>query len=268
MRQLAGARRLVASVCGALLGGCAGNGKGLDANGQPPGAGGVPPAPLTADFQSIQDNVFTPICVRCHSGAGAPQGLELDAAHSYALLVGVPSTEQPGVLRVKAGAPDSSYLVLKLEGSPAIVGAQMPFGGPPLPQATLDVIRQWITDGAQSSAAAAGADFAVLAIVPGEGAVVAAPMPQIIVAFTHEPDAALLNDSTVHLETRDGVPLAVSVQAAEGNPGVLLIVPRRALGAGAYRLMLRGTGSAALADTNGRVLASDYSREFTVEEAP
>ncbi len=29
---------------------------------------------LTADFQSIQDNVFTPICTKCHQGAGAPEG--------------------------------------------------------------------------------------------------------------------------------------------------------------------------------------------------
>src|SRR5256886_14529574 len=85
-----------------IVSACAGNGAGLDANGQPLGSGSAPPPPLTADFQSIQDNVFTPICVRCHSGAGAPQGLELDAAHSYALLVGVASNEQSGLLRVRS----------------------------------------------------------------------------------------------------------------------------------------------------------------------
>ena len=123
--------RLVVPLSAALLAARAGNGVGLDANGQPLGSASAAPPPLTADFHSIQDNVFTPVCVRCHSGAGAPQGLQLDAAHSYALLVGVPSTEDPGLLRVKAGVPDSSYLVLKLAGSPGIIGAQMPFGGPP-----------------------------------------------------------------------------------------------------------------------------------------
>src|SRR6267378_8492132 len=147
MLDVSGARALVA-LGAALLAACAGNGEGLDANGQPLGSAGGTPPPLTADFQSIQDNVFTPVCVRCHSGAGAPQGLQLDAAHSYALLVGVPSSEDPSLLRVKAGVKRSSYLVLKLAGSPGIIGAQMPFGGPPLPQATLDVIRQWITNGA------------------------------------------------------------------------------------------------------------------------
>ncbi len=48
---------------------------------------------LTADFQSIQDNVFTPIWyAECHAGAGAPEGLNLSAGNSYNLLVGIPST--------------------------------------------------------------------------------------------------------------------------------------------------------------------------------
>ena len=89
----------------ALLAACAGNGDGLNANGQPITPGTNPTnTPLTADFQSIQDNVFTPICVRCHSGAAAPEGLQLDAAHSYALLVGVPSSEMPNLDRVKRRA--------------------------------------------------------------------------------------------------------------------------------------------------------------------
>jgi hypothetical protein len=266
--------RLLGSFSAALLAACAGNGSGLDANGQPLGSGGAPPAPLTADFQSIQDNVFTPICVRCHSGAGAPQGLQLDAAHSYALLVGVPSNEQSQLLRVKPGAPDSSYLLLKLEGSPTIVGAQMPFGGPPLPQATIDVIRQWISDGAANSqlANAAAADFAVTDIAPAEQATVVAPLTRLVVAFNHELDATLINDTTLRLERLSGELVepagAFSAQLAQGNPSVLLITPRRALGAGTYRLTLRGTGGGALADVNARALGDDYTREFTVDTAP
>src|SRR5258707_15640304 len=105
-------KRLVPLVAGALavLAGCAGNGDGLNSKGIPIGSsgggGGTPPTgPFTADFQSIQDNVFTPICSPCHSGASAPKGLMLDAAHSYNLLVGVASTEVPSLDRVKAGDP-------------------------------------------------------------------------------------------------------------------------------------------------------------------
>src|ERR1700734_375221 len=132
-RLKAWAALLIAS-CAA---GCAGNGQGLDQNGQPISAGGGSSGgPITADLQSIQDNIFTPICTKCHIGAGAPEGLQLDAAHSYALLVGVPSAEVPTTLRVKPGDPTNSYIIQKLQNSAGIVGAQMPFGGPYLPQST------------------------------------------------------------------------------------------------------------------------------------
>jgi len=142
-------RRLAIScvlLIGASLAGCAGSGAGLDANGRPigsEGGGGT----LTANFQSIQDNVFTPICSVCHAGGAAPQGLRLDAVNSYSMIVGVPSSEDSSLFRIKAGDPDRSYLVQKIEGH-ASVGAQMPFGGPPLPAATIAVIRQWVSDGA------------------------------------------------------------------------------------------------------------------------
>src|SRR5580700_1129163 len=119
----------VAMLCIAsgLLEACVGSGSGLDANGNPIVAGSSGPTALTADFQSIQDNVFTPICTRCHIGANAPEGLQLDQAHSYALLVGVPSAEKPSVLRVKSGDPTDSYIIEKLQDSGGIVGQQMPF---------------------------------------------------------------------------------------------------------------------------------------------
>lgn len=143
-------------LAAAALAGCGGgDGEGLDSNGRPIGSGDVGTAPLTADFASIQAHVFTPICTVCHVGAGAPQGLRLDAANSYALLYGVPSTEVPSVLRVAPGSPDASYLIQKLEGHAAI-GARMPFGGPYLDSATIAVIRQWITAGAPASTPAPG----------------------------------------------------------------------------------------------------------------
>ena len=146
MQQSRAESRALLLIAAALTG-CAGSGQGLDQNGQPVGSGGSS-TPLTADLASIEANVFTPICSRCHIGAGAPEGLQLDAAHAYDLLVGVPSVEEPSLLRVQAGNPDQSYMVLKIQGSPGIAGVRMPFGGPYLPQSTIDVIRQWITDGA------------------------------------------------------------------------------------------------------------------------
>src|SRR5215469_3508953 len=178
----------IASLAAAFVAACTGSGVGLDANGNPITPGGGGGEPLTPDFKSIQDNVFTPICTKCHIGAGAPEGLQLDEAHSYALLVGVPSTEQPNVLRIKAGDPDNSYLVQKIEGAPSISGVRMPFGGPYLPQSTIDVIRTWVSNGALPASMAAAktalqrrTGFAVEVTTPDEGTVLPAALPAIVV---------------------------------------------------------------------------------------
>jgi hypothetical protein len=256
-------------VCAA---GCAGNGDGLDANGQPITPGGTSTGPITADLQSIEDNVFTPICSKCHIGASAPEGLQLDAAHAYNLLVGVPSAEEPNLLRVDPGNPDASYMVLKIEGAPGIEGAQMPFGETPLPQATIDAIRQWISNGAPNVPGAAAVQaFAVQTTVPLDRAAVNAPLRRILVTFTREVDASLVNDATISLERLGGPDLDaqsaaagaekidVSGALAEQNHAVLLITPRMELGAGEYRVTVRGIDGA---------LAADTSFVFTVEPPP
>lgn len=128
---------------------CAGNGQGLDENGNPIGSGGEePPVAFDPTFTNIQNNVFTPICTACHIGTNAPQGLSLDESSSFGLLVGVRSIERPELFRVDPGNPDNSYLIRKLEGGPGIAGAQMPLNIPPLNQTTINAIRVWIARGA------------------------------------------------------------------------------------------------------------------------
>jgi hypothetical protein len=98
----------------------------------------------------IQQSVFTPSCSVCHTGGGSslPASMNLSSAQaSFQALVGVASLQVPSLQRVKPGDPDTSYLIDKLEGTQT-VGVQMPFGGQPLPQATIDQIRAWIADGA------------------------------------------------------------------------------------------------------------------------
>jgi hypothetical protein len=254
--------------------GCAGNGEGLNQNGQPISSGGNPGGPVTADFQSIQDNVFTPICSQCHIGASAPEGLQLDAAHSYNLLVGIPSNEQPSLLRVNPGDPNSSYLVRTIEGAPGISGGQMPLGETPLPQGTIDAIRQWIANGAANAPAAAEV-FAVQTTAPLDKAIVKSSPARILVAFTQEVDATLVNETTVALERvgsgPDGADSAVRIPAAVGlaakNSAVLVITPDTLLDAGVYRVTVRGTGGGALANMSAATPGADTSVEFTVEQA-
>ncbi|WP_299697276.1 c-type cytochrome domain-containing protein [Hydrocarboniphaga sp.] len=144
-------RLLLSSLCLAL-GACAGNGDDLDQNGRPISEGGTPDGELTASFQSIQDNVFTPICTQCHAGASAPQGLDLQQGSSYDMIVNVVSQEQPTLARIAPGDPDASYLIQKIAGAAGISGARMPYGCPTsqpcLDAATIDVIRQWVSNGA------------------------------------------------------------------------------------------------------------------------
>ena len=249
------------------LAGCAGNGDGLDANGRPVSSGGGG-GTLTPDFASIQANVFTPICTQCHVGANAPQGLRLDAASSYGALVGVASSEQPGQLRVKPGDPAASYLVQKLEGK-ASVGARMPLGQPPLPDATIAMIREWIANGAGRAAAAAANAFSV--------ETVSVSATEVAIAMTKPVDASLVNGTTVALQrvdTASGEPAAVTAQVAVSNvnDSLVVLMPNHALASGQYRLTLRGTGAAALADWNAAVIdgnndgvpGGDYVQVLTV----
>ena len=66
----------------------------------------------------------------------------------------VMSSQDPSRTRVMPANPDESFLIHKLEGmgpgGAPIVGGQMPADGPPfLQQSTINVIREWIQNGAQ-----------------------------------------------------------------------------------------------------------------------
>jgi hypothetical protein len=257
-------RSSVAAIAclGISLMGCAGSGAGLGSNGRPLGSGGGG-GPLTANFQSIQDNVFTPICSVCHAGGAAPQGLRLDAANSYALLVGVPSTEESSILRIRPGDPNNSYLVQKIEGI-AAVGAQMPFGGAPLPAATITTIRQWVSDGAlQLSPPPQVMAFAVAAVAPATGDVVLEAPPAIVIAFNRELDRTRLDAGSLRLERLpigradepESVPFALTVPP--GNPAALLLTPRARLGNGVYRVLIPAAPATGVAAIDGARVGDD-----------
>jgi hypothetical protein len=239
------AKGILFAPCILLLAACtAGNGQGLDANGQP--ITGNPSG--NSDFQEIQDTVFTPICTQCHIGAGAPHGLRLDAANSYALLVNVASDEVPTLKRVDPGNPDQSYLVQKIEGH-AAVGGRMPLGQAPLPQDRIDLIRSWISAGAQPASSAPD-HLTVTSVIPDAH--------KLTVIFAGNVDASLAASGT--FDVRDGLDQPVPVASATvpaGRPNVVELTLARDLAAGSYQLTIRGEGPVALADTQGHVLDGD-----------
>ena len=138
-------------LLGTLLGvGCmAGDGTGVV---PPPGVCDPNPTPDAALFAPVQQ-IFTGGCALsgCHAGVNPSEGQNLSDGAAYANIVCVSSNQVSRLFRIQAGNPDSSYLVLKVEGNAGMVGgnpSQMPQGGPPLSQADIDAIRAWITAGA------------------------------------------------------------------------------------------------------------------------
>jgi len=144
-------RAAIAIVALALAACGAGSGEGLDQNGQSAPSCGTSAgaAPFAPTLDAIQTNVFNASCAvpGCHGGAGAQQGLRLDPGFSAGNLINVHSPQDSNLIRVLPGDPDGSFLIQKLDGTQT-VGSRMPDGGPYLTTATINVIRQWIQDGA------------------------------------------------------------------------------------------------------------------------
>lgn len=259
-------RRVLWLAMSATLLGCSGSGDGLDENGRPLDSG---PLPLVPTFASIQQNVFTPVCTRCHAGAAAPTGLRLDEASSYAMLVNVASVEVPGLRRVRPGDPDLSYLVQKIEGR-AAVGGRMPLNSPALPQATIDVVKQWIREGAQRSAAATSptSPATLSAVTPLEDQIVEGAPREIIVQSEASLDTTSLNVASVSLERSGGdgsfaegnevrvTPTSIEVLSSEPTVVSIKIAPGEWT-PDSYQLTVTGDGSVAVGDRSGGAIDGD-----------
>lgn len=257
-------RTLWIAISAALIG-CAGSGEGLDESGRPLDTG---PQALAPTFASIQANVFTPICTRCHAGAAAPAGLRLDEASSYAMLVNTPSAEVPGLRRVRPGDPDLSYLVQKLEGR-AAVGARMPLNSPPLPQATIDFIRQWIADGAQRTASSAPDGTAELsAVTPLDTEILSRAPTEILLSADRALDTTSINSGSVTLMRSGGdgsfdegneialAPLGFEVRSTD--PTVIAIkVAAGEWRTDSYQLSIAGAGAFAVSGLNAKAIDGD-----------
>jgi hypothetical protein len=152
-----------------LISGCGGGG-GSDSGGT------TNTLPFPATLTDIQTNIFTPKCISCHQPGqegvvntqptvAVPDSVPLDLstkAAAYDSLVGPDGTGRKSVqsrcgvnddqhcgLRVAPGDPDSSYMIHKLENTDISFATDpMPRNATPLGQDEINVIRQWIQDGA------------------------------------------------------------------------------------------------------------------------
>jgi hypothetical protein len=101
-------------------------------------------------FASQIQPIFTTNCVNagCHPGGGAP--FSLQDGSSYGRLVNVPASTGPcaGDMRVLPFSANGSALVKRIEGT---CGNQMPLGGTPLAAGDIQLIRDWINQGARNN---------------------------------------------------------------------------------------------------------------------
>jgi hypothetical protein len=105
--------------------------------------------------------VFTTNCALsgCHSGPSPMQGQNLSLDSTYKFVVNVAANELlggSGLKRVLPSRPDSSYLVHKIQGTHLFApslgsGVQMPEAHPPLAKGTINLIRNWILQGARNN---------------------------------------------------------------------------------------------------------------------
>ena len=215
--------------------------------------------------------MFTPDCATsgCHSGGAPSAGLNLEAANSYAQLVGIASIQDGAILRVNAGSPNSSYLIQKLEGT-AAAGNQMPPSAA-LPQADIDVIRQWISDGAiDDTVVPPAAPIRVTSISPAPGANLTNAPTQVVASFDREPDASTVNAMTFLLEASGGdgtfndgnetqitaasvaVPGSNTMSAVFDLSGVVLAEDT-------YQVALLGDGASVIMDLDANALDGEFS---------
>jgi hypothetical protein len=256
---------LIALCVSAVLSGCGGGGDGYNA---PPPAAQTPPPPAANQtlFQQVQTQVLTPNCNGCHVGPNAPAGLRLDAANSFAMLVGVQSTQVPTLLRVKPGDPDNSYLVQKIDGR-ATVGGRMPLGRAPLPQASIDLVRSWIAAGATMQSAPDDGSFSIQSTIPAADEMSVAAVKEFQIIFDSDIDVSLVQSAGISLEASGGdgsfaegnevlLPIG-DVQVSPANPRVLLVHPAAPLMGDDYKLVIDQADGIALADNAARALDGD-----------
>jgi hypothetical protein len=90
-------------------------------------------------------------CIFCHY-TGSPNPLDLSNPFDPQNgLVNVPATYRGDMVRVQPGSPDDSLLILKVRAQrpESDIGAQMPYSFTKLTASQIDIVRQWIVEGAR-----------------------------------------------------------------------------------------------------------------------
>lgn len=105
--------------------------------------GNLTPIDLKPTFASIHQNIFVPKCMSCHNPAGSAKNYPLDTQEQVI---------DPAAGIVEAGNPGTSSLyrrlLVKCEPGKKCKRMPPPDAGPALSDGEIDIIRQWIVEGA------------------------------------------------------------------------------------------------------------------------
>jgi hypothetical protein len=145
----------------------------------------------------------------------------------------------------------------------------MPAGLPALPQDDINIIRQWIADGAQPSSSAAG-PVRVTSLSPTPSSTLLALPASITAGFDRELNAPSVTTATFTLQragtdgqlgTADDVAVApVFVSVAAGGRSAVMNLAGVASVFDRYRITLVGTGAAVIQDLGGNALDGEPIR--------
>jgi len=100
-------------------------------------------------FEAFVMPIFEANCIftGCHATANPSFGLALQGTAAYDNIVGIASST--GTAYITPSDPDNSYLYQKLlPNTGNYIGSRMPRLRPPLSDADIETVRQWIVDGA------------------------------------------------------------------------------------------------------------------------
>ena len=180
-----------------------------------------------------------------------------------------------GIQRVAPNDPDNSYLIMKLEGTQA-TGQQMPIGAAALDQTVIDVVRQWITDGATDDTQAPPPPdpdpVRVTSLSPMPAQQLDTGPTQIVAGFDVDLDVATVNANTFQLiASVDGIfnngndvqVTAASITVPGANPrSAVFDLTGVNLGDDLYQVRLLGTGASVILDVNGNALDGEFGGVF------
>ncbi len=149
----------------------------------------------------------------------------------------------------------------------------MPLNQPALPQSTIDVIRQWIVDGAIDDRVPANTPIRVSSLSPLPGSALSAAPSQILAGFDRDLDASSVTGNSFVLEASGGDGtfgdgneigiVAASISVPGANPAsAVLDLTGVAMADDTYQIRLLGSGPSIVMDLDANALDGEFSGTF------